>query len=232
LEYHVNKTPSFKKDLEDSLKKAQCTARLALNPDLYNAFLQDGVQGWPTNVEDYYSFLRWYASFVPQQHSYLGWKADPSKPASSYQEVYDPLCHFYYLVDQPGSDGRIVENDKWFAEWLVEYANVWGKFCDSTDSITPESIYSFNERSPSFNVRDSMIPWNKENYPPAVGGTVKFPPYTIFNEKQILTIALFRLLVLLVLHVGMFYKSSSPDIICLVLGPHDHANAHSCDSGD
>ena len=92
--------------------------------------------------------------------------------------------NFYYLVDQPGSDGRIVENDKWFAEWLVEYANVWGKFCDSTDSITPESIYSFNERSPSFNVRDSMIPWNKENYPPAVGGVVKFPPYTIFNEKQ------------------------------------------------
>jgi phosphatidylserine decarboxylase len=29
-----------------------------------------------------------------------------------------------------------------------------------------------------------MIPWNKENYPPAVGGVVTFPPYTIFNEKK------------------------------------------------
>ena len=89
--------------------------------------------------------------------------------------MYGQLCHFYYLVDQPVADGRIIENDNWFAEWLVGYASVWGKFCNSTDSITPETIYSFNERSPTFRVTVSMIPWNKEHYP---SNGVKFPPFT------------------------------------------------------
>jgi phosphatidylserine decarboxylase len=181
LEDHVNKTPSFKADLRRSLKQAQSKAKTNLDPALYNAFLQDDVPGWPTNVDDYYSFLRWYASFIPQQSSYPGWQVDPSNSTSAYQEVYDQLCHFYYLVDQPSKDGRLVENDDWFANWLVGYANVWGTFCGSTDSITPKTIYSFNERSASFNVTDSMLPWNKEDYPPP---GVSFPPYTIFNEKK------------------------------------------------
>eukprot|EP00550_Attheya_septentrionalis_P013577 CAMPEP_0198306062 /NCGR_PEP_ID=MMETSP1449-20131203/58221_1 /TAXON_ID=420275 /ORGANISM="Attheya septentrionalis, Strain CCMP2084" /LENGTH=503 /DNA_ID=CAMNT_0044008607 /DNA_START=3143 /DNA_END=4654 /DNA_ORIENTATION=- len=180
LQYHVDSSPDFKTNLEYSLKKADSNGRSMLNPKLYEAFLLDGAPGWPTDVNEYYSFLRWFASFVPQQSSYDGWKADPSCPSSAYQEVYDQLCHFYYLVDQPLSDGRIVENDPWFAKWVVEYANVWGEFCDTTDSISPETIYSFHKRSPNFNITDSMIPWNKEDYP----DDGIFPPYTIFNSKH------------------------------------------------
>jgi len=87
----------------------------------------------------------------------------------SHQEVYDRLCHFYFLIND-------IQNNDWFSRWLVQFARVWGKFCDSPDSISPETIYSFYELSPKFEVLDCMIPMNEEDRPEVL------PEFTICNR--------------------------------------------------
>ncbi|HET9258092.1 MAG TPA: phosphatidylserine decarboxylase, partial [Pseudonocardiaceae bacterium] len=75
------------------------------------------------------------------------------------QEVYDRLCHFYWLIDQEvgSTPPRIVENIPWFSEWLIEYARAWGSFLDTTESFNDTTLHSFIDRSPRYAVEDSMI---------------------------------------------------------------------------
>ena len=161
-----------------SLVTAQSNAKERLNPDLYNAFLLEG-NGWPTTIPEYLAFLTRYAQWVPQQNDYDGWLAKPNQSYDeSHQEVYDRLVHFYYLINQKlPNDGKTLQDDPWFSDWLVEYAKVWGKFCDSTESITPETIHSFWKLSKPFNITQSMIPINEEDIPGSIN------KYTIYNDK-------------------------------------------------
>jgi len=174
LDEYISHNDTFKTDLLHSLEVASKTAKLKLDPKLYQAFLVDNQFSWPTTIKTYFGFLTWFASYVPQQSGYEGWLVNGTTQDynSTHQEVYDHLCHFYYLIDQP-----CVQDNEWFAEWLVSYAQVWGKFCNSPDSITPETIYSFYNNSIKFNVTDSMIPVNEEDIP----GTVN--KFTIYNDQ-------------------------------------------------
>jgi phosphatidylserine decarboxylase len=162
---HVACSPDFKTNLEYSLKKADSNARSMLDPKLYKAFLLDGAPRWPTNVNKAVMMAR---------------KRTPRVlPPPTRKCMISSATSTTWWISL--SDGRIVENDPWFAKWVVDYVNVWGEFCDPTDSISPETIYCFHKRSPpNFNITDSMIPWNKEDYP----DDGRFPPYTIFNSKR------------------------------------------------
>jgi phosphatidylserine decarboxylase len=66
------------------------------------------------------------------------------------------LCHFYWLIDQD-IKGKIIENDKWFSEWLVDYADLWGTFLDTTESFNNEALESFMNDSPKYQVENSMV---------------------------------------------------------------------------
>lgn len=177
LEHYIANNATFKTDLLYSIQLAKRSAHQNLESKLYHAFLL-GVNGWPTSIDEYFCYLTWYSSYVPQQSNYKGWLNGTTQDYNStHQEVYDRLCHFSFLIYQTLPRGGTVQDNKWFAKWLVRYAQVWGKFCNSPDSISPQTIQSFVKYSKSFNITDSMIPMDKED----IHGNID--QYTIYNEK-------------------------------------------------
>ena len=136
--------------LTGSLKQAKVIAQEQLDPALYKALR------WPVDIPGYLAYLTEFSQLIPRQSGDEAWK----KPGTDeHQEVYDRLCHFYWLIDQVvGPDkGTIVENIPWFSEWLVSYANTWGSFLNTTDSFSQDILDSFIKYSPDYAVEDSMI---------------------------------------------------------------------------
>lgn len=153
--------------LKESLVLAKSGAKNGqLNPDLYQALdeLYDG-NGWPTNEDDYCSYLSSFAEVIPsenQDSSYTAWNNNDQQNGYS-QEIYDRLCHFYWLIDQNiNVDGQEIVlqnyvsevNDFKFEEWLDEYADAWGDFLNTPESLTPETLQSFKD-DPMYNLQDS-----------------------------------------------------------------------------
>ncbi|HEY5788847.1 MAG TPA: phosphatidylserine decarboxylase [Microlunatus sp.] len=141
--------------LEASLSQAQGQARAGLAADLYAALT------WPVTFADYAEFLVAFARWIPQQSTDPAW-IDPGTP--EHQEVYDRLCHFYWLIDQPvGPAGQAVQDIGWFSDWLIGYADVWGEFLDTTESFSDEILQTFLADSPKYRVQDSMIDGRPNN---------------------------------------------------------------------
>jgi hypothetical protein len=59
----------------------------------------------------------------------------------------------------------------------MQYAQVWGEFCNSPESINPETMKLFYAFSENISVTDSMIPINKEEIPVTVS------QFTIHNRQ-------------------------------------------------
>ena len=135
--------------LISSLNEAKAAANGNLDTTLFNAL------DWPTDLNGYLNFLQNFAKWIPQQSSNPAWQdADGNS-----QEVYDRLCHFYFLIDQKvGAGGTtIVQNIDGFKEWLVAYADAWGSFLNTTESFSEEILQSFIKNSPKYRIQDSMI---------------------------------------------------------------------------
>ncbi|HSR49827.1 MAG TPA: phosphatidylserine decarboxylase, partial [Acidobacteriota bacterium] len=144
----LKKDKKLEKMLVQSLKIAKDKAKAELDKLLYSAL------DWPTTRDRYLKYLTQFSRWIPRQSTNPAW-TDPG--TDEQQEVYDRLCHFYFLVDQQLPDGRIVENDEWFSNWLVEYADLWGSFLNATDSFDDEVLQSFMDDSPEYRVQDSMF---------------------------------------------------------------------------
>jgi phosphatidylserine decarboxylase len=149
--------------LESSLRQARSRAEETLSKGLFLALMRiEGHEvGWPTDIGGYIEFLHLFARWTPRQSKDPAW-LEPG--TEEHQEVYDRLCHFYWLIDQkvePG--GKIVENDEWFSKWLVEYANVWGDYLNTTESFNDEVLKSFMEESPMYRIEDSMVDGRPNN---------------------------------------------------------------------
>lgn len=63
------------------------------------------------------------------------------------------LCKFYWLIDQP--PGRELQKHDDFNLWMRNFAIQWGEFCDTTDSLTPESLQTFID-DPVYRMEDYM----------------------------------------------------------------------------
>lgn len=144
----LDKHAKMKAALLVSLKAACTKAKAALDSDLYNGINHEFQgNGWPTTLQDYYDYLDSYVRLIPNE------RVDPSYPnawrstgdKNGYnQKVYDLLCQFYWLVDQPArKNGKTMQSYEKFAQWLVDFAMAWGDFLDTTDSLTKESLRSF-----------------------------------------------------------------------------------------
>ena len=138
--------------LVTSLKEANDNASGGkLKKELYDA-LQ-----WPLTLDEYVDYLYEFGRWIPKQSTDPAWeRADED----GSQEPYDRLCHFHWLIDQDVEvKGKKVhvQNDEWFAKWLVRFADAWGSFLDTTESFNRESLQSFINLSPRYNVKDSMI---------------------------------------------------------------------------
>jgi phosphatidylserine decarboxylase precursor len=147
------KSNIFLKDLLiKSLLLANEKSQKMLDHNLYKAL------SWPTTIDEYIKFLEEFSKWIPNQCG-DAWK----KPEyNQNQEVYDRLCHFYWLIDQEvDPDGcsitQEVENGPWFSKWLIDYANLWGSFLNEPESFNNIVLESFIKKSPQYNVQNSMI---------------------------------------------------------------------------
>ncbi len=187
LNRNTVKSNFFQSCLEASLSVAKSNASTNLNPDLYNAL--DNLyenNGWPTNAQNYLDFLTLYEQKLPNEggNSNPAWTNTDGGSGGYSQEISDRLCHFYWLIDQniPNTDfGNLqnfpADNDYpnnpfSFADWLVKYANEWGSFLDTQDSITPEKWASF-QADKKYNTQDSS---DKQDLPG------QNPPWRSFNS--------------------------------------------------
>lgn len=146
----ANAHEGFKPLLIDSLKQAQKAAKKQLDPDLYAALR------WPVDFEGYVDYLNFFRRWIPRQGKAKAWL--DVKDGQS-QEVYDHLCHFYYLIDQPvGKKGKkVVQDIKWFSKWLIDFAKDWGSFLNTPESFNDKILQGFIDNSTNFDVNDSMI---------------------------------------------------------------------------
>ena len=142
--------------LEASLQEANHKAKSELDRDLYK------VLEWPTSYPEYVEYLRFFVRWIPQQENIDAWKQPHTE---NHQEVYDRLCHFYFLIDQPVGPNKdvIVQNIDWFSDWLVDFADAWGDFLNTTDSFNDEVLASFILNSPEFQVGNSMVNGKSNN---------------------------------------------------------------------
>ena len=134
--------------IEKSLLIAKENAKNSLKTDLYDALY------WPTNKIDYVNFLKAFVQWIPQQSGAIAWR----KPGTSHsQEVYDRLCHYYFLVDQDIGSGNTPQDIPWFSQFLVLYADIWGDFLNTPESFSDAILQTFITFSPKYRVQDSMI---------------------------------------------------------------------------
>jgi len=132
-----------------SLQKSANLGEASLDADLFKAL------SWPTTIDKYLDYLAWFARWAPRQSTDKAWTAPGT---DEQQEVYDRLCHFYFLIDQQvGDEKKVPQNDEWFSQWLIDYANAWGDFLDTTESFNQDILESFINDSPEYRVQDSMI---------------------------------------------------------------------------
>ncbi|SMC23867.1 phosphatidylserine decarboxylase precursor [Andreprevotia lacus DSM 23236] len=102
------------------------------------------------------------ADFVRWINGLLYWV-----PSENHQgrEVYNHLCKFYFVFDQPAVlplQNKVVPHDQApplteLSAWLVRYAKAMGEFLDTPESLTAESLQSFFD-SPSYNMNDYVVP--------------------------------------------------------------------------
>lgn len=103
-----------------------------------------------TNLDDYLTFINGLLEWIPSE-------------TESGREIYYRICEFYFILDQEpvkGLQNKIRPQDQApqltpLSAWMVEYANAWGEFLDTPESLTQESLRSFYA-SPRFNMREYM----------------------------------------------------------------------------
>ncbi len=123
--------------LKASLKDAYDRAEDKLDPKEWERYREP----YPANtLPKYYEYLHWLVKWAPiQEQDY-----------HAYQKaVFFELCKFYWLLDQP--DGRALQraeapgreegND--FTDWMVDFANEWGNFLNTPESLTQENLVTF-----------------------------------------------------------------------------------------
>lgn len=142
--------------LEKSLKAAYDKASKELKPALFQA-IPFGTGEWPKTFDEYANFLVKFSHWIPQQSTNPVW-TDPTNPQGEHQEVYDHLCFFYWLIDQPVlPDKGVLQHYDWFESFLVVYADLWGSILDKPASFNDKILESFIKVSPKYQVENSMI---------------------------------------------------------------------------
>lgn len=151
---------------QDALLAALLPLSLAVARELALAKLDSALfqaLSWPTTKDTYLDYLTEFSTLIPQENTnpdITAW----NNPETGYsQEVYDRLCQFYWLIDQGVSHlGKqytlqsyvSLGNQFSFGAWLVDFANAWGSFLNTSPSLTAETLQSFKDDAP-YHVSDS-----------------------------------------------------------------------------
>jgi phosphatidylserine decarboxylase precursor len=113
------------------------------------------------SLEEYYIFVSWVETSMP-------WAL---LKKSEYPEIFDnifqSLCYFYFLIDQPLSEleGKGLVNNSLqyvepFASWLITFSKSWGKFLD-TEASWNETYYEMALNDPAFGLQNG---WYEDSF--------------------------------------------------------------------
>lgn len=141
--------------LKKSLKQAKKTAAKHLNHELFKAL------EWPETPHQYINYLREFVRWIPHQDPGQAWYSK-----GTHREVFDRLCHFYFLVDQDVDVGGkyVKPQDLWpFKKWIKNIVKSWGSFLNSPDSFNKDILQSFTELAPDWEVDNSLIQGEPNN---------------------------------------------------------------------
>ncbi len=127
---------------EDKFQKAYEKAKS------YNVQEMDDIN----SLEDYYDWLDANLRWIPVENHFG-------------RAMFNHICKFYFILQQsPVKElqNAIEPHDKALpltplSKWMKEYVQELGKFLDSPESITPESVKSFYD-SPEFNMAEYLEP--------------------------------------------------------------------------
>lgn len=115
-----------------SIKEAQQKAYDDLDPEIY-----EHLETWPIDIDGYYDYLETTVRWIPTEQDYA-------------REVFYILCKFYWLLDQPtGLELQTMEDPgrkepgNAFTDWMVDFADEWGNFLNTTTSLSKDSLNSF-----------------------------------------------------------------------------------------
>lgn len=114
----------------------------------YNVAQMDDIN----SLEDYYNWLDANLRWIPVENDHG-------------RNMFNHICKFYFILDQsPVKELQtpIVPHDECpplspLSAWMKSYIQELGKFLDSPESITPESVKSFYD-SPEFNMAEYLEP--------------------------------------------------------------------------
>ncbi|MDG1331812.1 MAG: phosphatidylserine decarboxylase [Crocinitomicaceae bacterium] len=174
LKKQIKDDKEFCLALETSLLIANRRGNAELHQDLYEVIDKEfHGNGWPTSPDEYLDYVEQYLVLVPNE-TYdpeypAAWTSDDTMNGYN-QKVYDLLCQFYFLVDQElpltGGTMQDYKHGKFvFADWLRDFAVDWGKFLDTKESLTLESLASF-AADPMYNFqlyKDGAKKWKTFN---------------------------------------------------------------------
>jgi len=102
------------------------------------------------SLEDYIRHISDFLSWIPEENE-------------SGKRVYDEICLFYFILDQISViryQNAIVPSSTTLtllSAWIVEYANVLGRFYDQPASISAEAVATFYA-SPRYKMKDYVVP--------------------------------------------------------------------------
>lgn len=103
--------------------------------------------------------IRAFDGYLNYLDTYLTWIPTENKDGKS---VYNHICVFYFVLDQhPVNQHQtpIAPSGPWtwLSQWIINYAQEMGKWMDTPESLTPESLQTFRD-SPDYHVGDYIEP--------------------------------------------------------------------------
>lgn len=122
----------------------------------FDAALESGIREFDDfNIKTFDDYINWYETL-------LGWIPEEHKDG---QFIYRTLCLFYYVmnfypVEQNWTSPILPSTQspyKWLSQWAIDYAKEMGKFLDTPESITPDSLATFYN-APSYRMNDYRVP--------------------------------------------------------------------------
>jgi phosphatidylserine decarboxylase precursor len=145
--------------LAKSLEEAHENAKKALNAEYYERFMRPPAD----TLDAYYAYLEWFVKWKPHEYN-IGYDKKMNPADVFNKEVFFQLVKFYWLLDQPS--GRKLQNAEdssrkgtgnAFTDWMVLFANEWGCFLNSPESIDDKTLQSFIE-DPEFKMFQYLMP--------------------------------------------------------------------------
>lgn len=169
--------------IAQSLTLSQKEAEEKLASDLYQHLewpLPVATDNGSYNLDSYFEYLQWFICWKPVEDPESYWQSSPGVlgRALGTQEIYDRLCHFYFLINRDvivGDSGELLQNYPSFAKWLDDYAIAWGAFLSTSQSFSMNEVQDFIDNSPLYDVKASLLN-DEPPYQPVNG------PWDTFND--------------------------------------------------